>query len=113
MGTNKTNRRNRGPHVHLNLNVRGMGVSATMGINERCAELREEGHQVFKLGLGQSPFPVPRCVVEELRANAWRKDYLPVRGLRELREAVATITGGSTTSTAPPPTFSSGRAPRS
>jgi len=83
------NRRNNGPHKQLNLNVRGMGVSATMGINERCAEMRLAGRRVFKLGLGQSPFPVPTPVVEELKANAWRKDYLPVRGLRELREAVA------------------------
>ena len=34
-------------------------------------------------------FPVPECVVDELRRNAHRKDYLPVKGLPELREAVA------------------------
>lgn len=89
MAKNNRNRRNHGPQVYLNLNVRGMGLSATMGINERCGEMRANGRQVFRLGLGQSPFPVPASVVEELRANAWRKDYLPVRGLRELREAVS------------------------
>lgn len=75
--------------VHLNLNVRGMKPSATVAINERSDALRREGRQVFKLGLGQSPFPVPSPVVEELRANAFQKDYLPVRGLPALREAVA------------------------
>lgn len=77
------------PDVHLNLNVRGLDVSATLAINERSAQLRNEGRRIFRLGLGQSPFPVPRVVVEELRNRAHEKDYLPVRGLRELREAVA------------------------
>lgn len=75
--------------VHLNLNVRGLPLSATLEINERSNRLIREGRQVCKLGLGQSPFPVPQPVVEELRANAHQKDYLPVRGLRELQGAVA------------------------
>lgn len=41
------------------------------------------------MGLGQSPFPVPDPLVEALRRNAFRKDYLPVQGLRDLRDAVA------------------------
>ena len=81
--------RNRTLDVHLNLNVRGMTPSATVAINERCADLVREGHEVFKLGLGQSPFPVPESVVEELRSHAHQKDYLPVMGLQPLRQAVA------------------------
>lgn len=77
------------PEVHLNLNVRGLDLSATLAINERSAQLRHEGRRIFRLGLGQSPFPVPQVVVEELRNHAHEKEYLPVRGLRELREAVA------------------------
>lgn len=77
-----------GPHVHLNLNVRGRRQSATLAINQRCAELRRQGRKVFRLGLGQSPFPVPEPVVEALRRCAAEKDYLPVKGLPELREAV-------------------------
>jgi aspartate aminotransferase len=41
------------------------------------------------MGLGQSPFPVPDAVVQVLKENAHQKDYLPVRGLEALREAVA------------------------
>lgn len=77
------------PDVNLNLNVRGMGQSATVAINDRSNALRAEGREVFKLGLGQSPFPVPESVVAELQANAFQKDYLPVKGLLELRAAVA------------------------
>jgi aspartate aminotransferase len=75
--------------VHLNLNVRGMAASATVALNERCNELLAEGRPIYKLGLGQSPFPVPLPVVEELRTQAFQKDYLPVKGLPELRQAVA------------------------
>jgi aspartate aminotransferase len=83
------NQRHRAPDVHLNLNVRGMGQSATLSINDLSNRLRKEGKQVYKLGLGQSPFPVPLSVVDELKTNAWRKEYLPVQGLYELRQAVA------------------------
>ena len=77
------------PDINLNLNVRGMKPSATVAINELSNELLDAGKQVFKLGLGQSPFPVPASVVTELQVNAYQKDYLQVVGLRELREAVA------------------------
>ena len=74
---------------HVNLNVRGLPVSATLGINERSNQLLAEGRKIYKMGLGQSPFPVPLPVVEELQANAHQKDYLPVRGLPALQQAVA------------------------
>jgi len=73
---------------HLNPNVLGLPPSATLAINERSNELISQGRKVYKLGLGQSPFPVPRPVVEALRRAAPEKDYLPVRGLRPLREEV-------------------------
>jgi aspartate aminotransferase len=73
----------------LNQNVRGLRPSATLAINERCEVLRREGRRIYKLGLGQSPFPVPLPVVEALKANAFQKDYLAVKGLRQLRESVA------------------------
>lgn len=75
--------------IHLNLNVRGLPVSATLGINEQSNKLLAGGKQVYKLGLGQSPFPVPTSVVRELQNNAHQKDYLPVKGLPALCEAVA------------------------
>ncbi len=66
-----------------------MTPSATVAINERCNALRAEGREVFKLGLGQSPFPVPEVVVRELQNFAHEKDYLPVKGLLALRNAIA------------------------
>ena len=77
------------PDINLNLNVRAIPQSATLAINEKSDTLRKEGRTIFKLGLGQSPFPVPAPVVEELKVNAYHKEYLPVKGLPQLREAVA------------------------
>lgn len=77
------------PDVHLNLNVRGLSLSATLAINEISNDLIRQGKPVIKLGLGQSPFPVPQVVEDALKANAHQKDYLPVAGLRKLRGAVA------------------------
>lgn len=76
-------------HINLNLNVRGLAPSATLAINERSLELQQKGQNVYRLGLGQSPFPVPPRVVQALRENAHEKTYLPVKGLYELRRAVA------------------------
>ncbi len=75
--------------VHLNMNVRGLEMSATVAINELSAELIRQGRTISKLGLGQSPFPVPGTVVDALRANAAQKAYLAVRGLQELRDSIA------------------------
>jgi len=70
-----------------------MGASATVAINERCNAMLQRGERVYKLGLGQSPFPVPQPVVQALRDAAHEKDYLPVRGLRALRDEVAAYHG--------------------
>ena len=66
-----------------------MPPSATVAINEHSNALLSRGEKVFKFGLGQSPFPVPDSVVQALRDHAHEKDYLPVRGLQQLRQAVA------------------------
>ncbi|MCH8489629.1 MAG: aminotransferase class I/II-fold pyridoxal phosphate-dependent enzyme [Oceanicaulis sp.] len=76
------------PSVQLNLNVRGLGLSATLAINERSAALQAEGRQISRLGLGQSPFPVPDIMQRALRAHAHEKDYLPVQGLPALRASI-------------------------
>lgn len=76
------------PSVQLNLNVRGLGLSATLEINERSAALIAQGRKISRLGLGQSPFPVPDILQRRLAQNTGQKDYLPVQGLKALREAI-------------------------
>ncbi len=72
----------------MNLNLRGMPLSATLNINEKSNNMIKQGKKIYKLGLGQAPFPVPNAVIKALKDNANKKDYLPVKGLYELREAV-------------------------
>ncbi len=76
------------PKAHLNQNLGGFSISATIAIQQLCRELQKEGRKIYRLGLGQSPFPVPEQVVEALRDNAHQKDYLAVKGLQELRQTL-------------------------
>ena len=75
--------------MDLKKNIIGLKASATLAINELSQKLITEGKEVFKFGLGQSPFPVPDIIVKELQKNAHQKDYLNVSGLIGLREEVA------------------------
>lgn len=75
----------------LNSNIADIDLSATLAINERSKALQLEGKSIYRLGLGQSPFPVPDKVVAALVENSDKKDYLPVKGLPALRRAVASF----------------------
>jgi aspartate aminotransferase len=66
--------------------------SSTLKINEISRELENKGKKVFKFGFGQSPFEIPISIVNELKNNAYQNKYLPMQGLKELREAVAKYT---------------------
>lgn len=76
-------------NIFINNNLEGLRESPTLRINQHCKELAAQGRKIYKLGLGQSPFPVPSPVVNSLRLHAPEKDYLHVQGLPQLRQAVA------------------------
>lgn len=76
-------------HWQLDNKVQQLKPSATLLINEHSQKLIRAGKEVFKLGFGQSPFPVPDEIVLKLQQHAAVKDYLPVKGLPSLRQAVA------------------------
>ena len=63
--------------------------SSTLVINEKCKNLINQGKKVYQFGFGQSPFPVPEKIVEALKKNAHRKEYLPIQGLSQLRESIS------------------------
>ena len=69
--------------------IKQLKLSSTLKINEISKNLEKEGKEVIKFGFGQSPFQVPDKIVEELKKNAHQKNYLPIQGLDELREAIA------------------------
>jgi len=70
-------------------NLINIKSSSTLSINEKSKQMQKEGKKVFKFGLGQSPFPVPFSIVNELKKRAHEKDYLNVSGLLELRNQIA------------------------
>ena len=79
----------RGISNYLNPIIGGLPSSATLKVNEECRRIQSEGGTVYKLGFGESPFPVPVCMQEELVKNKHMNEYLPVQGAPVVREAVA------------------------
>ena len=69
--------------------IKDLKPSSTLKINEISRELEIKGEKIFKFGFGQSPFQVPLDIVNELKNNALQNKYLPMQGLKELRETVA------------------------
>ena len=63
--------------------------SSTLVINEKSKDLISKGKKIYQFGFGQSPFPVPEKIVEALKKNAHRKEYLPIQGLPQLRENIS------------------------
>jgi aspartate aminotransferase len=72
--------------------VKNLKASSTLKINEFSRELENKGEKIFKFGFGQSPFQVPLDVVEELKKNSHQNKYLPMQGLKELRDTIAKYT---------------------
>ena len=72
--------------------VKGLEPSSTLKINEISGELEDKGEKIFKFGFGQSPFQIPNDIVNALKDNAYQNKYLPMQGLKELRETVAKYT---------------------
>ena len=70
-------------------NILELKQSSTLVINEKCKELIRNGKKVYQFGFGQSPFPVPEKIVNALKDNAHRKEYLPIQGLDKLRESIS------------------------
>lgn len=63
--------------------------SSTLLLNEQSESLARTGQQIFRLGFGQSPFPVSPVLRDALIESAHRKEYTSVQGLALLREKVA------------------------
>ena len=70
--------------------IKVLKPSATLQINEETKRLQSQGKKIYKFGFGQSPFPIPKIIRNELKNNVHQNKYLPMQGLVELREAVAT-----------------------
>lgn len=63
-----------------------MKMSPTLRANMKQAKSTKK---IFKLGFGQSPFPVPQIMVKELQKQAHLKHYGASQGEVQLREAIS------------------------
>ncbi len=77
--------------IPLSAALMNVPKSATLAINEKSSQLQREGRDIIRLGLGQSPFPVPEIMVNSLKAYASAKDYMAVQGYLPLREAISSF----------------------
>ena len=69
--------------------VKDLKPSATLRMNEESKKLETQGTKIFKFGFGQSPFQIPKDIVDELKNNAYQNKYLPMQGLPELRSSIS------------------------
>ena len=70
-------------------NILKLKESSTLAINEKSKDLINSGKKIYRFGFGQSPFQIPHKIVEELKLNAHKKEYLPIQGLPELRDKIS------------------------
>ena len=77
--------------VKIKKSILKLKESSTLVINEKSKHLIKQGKKVYQFGFGQSPFPVPEKIVEVLKKNAHRKEYLPIQGLPKLRESISNL----------------------
>ena len=69
--------------------VKNLEPSSTLKTNEISKELEDSGKEIFKFGFGQSPFEIPTNIVSALKDNANHNIYLPMQGMKKLREVIA------------------------
>ena len=69
--------------------IKKIKPSSTLLINEKSNKLEREGKKIFKFGFGQSPFKIPEDIVNELKINAHQNKYLPMQGLKDLRDSIS------------------------
>ena len=50
--------------------VKNLKPSSTLRINEISRNLELEGKKIYKFGFGQSPFQIPKDVINELKNKA-------------------------------------------
>ncbi len=76
-------------NTRINKQIFNLKESATLYINQLALDLRDKGQNICHLGFGESPFPVPKAMQDELSNNVHKKHYISGNGLPKLRKAIA------------------------
>ena len=70
-------------------NFSNITPSATLSLNDRINKMTADGNEITHFGFGGSPFPIPPFMINALQENAYKNEYLPVKGLVSLRNCLA------------------------
>jgi aspartate aminotransferase len=75
----------------LSLRIENLSESATIAMSRKSRELREQGHDVISLSLGEPDFGTPDFIKEAAKAaiDEGFSHYPPIPGYADLREAIA------------------------
>lgn len=78
-------------HAHLSQALRRIAASPTTAMTDRATALREAGHDIISLSVGEPDFPTPPHVIEAAKAalDAGDTKYTPVTGTLRLKQAAA------------------------
>lgn len=74
----------------LTAQAQELRLSATLEINELVKEQSDNGKRVVHLGFGEATFPIARGVRDAHQSSS-NTSYLPVAGLKMLREVSLTV----------------------
>ena len=69
-----------GSHL-LRRDLSAYAGASNLSLNDKVLQLIKEGHEIYHLAFGQSPFPVPDKLVQGLCKHAGRNEYLSTKGL--------------------------------
>ena len=78
-------------HKFLSKRVNNLSESATLEMTRKSRQLKEQGHDVINLSIGEPDFNTPECIknaaIDAINENITH--YTPVSGYKILREAIA------------------------
>lgn len=74
--------------IELSDEINSIPHSPTLWANDLVWEKRGKGEQVFHMGFGESPFPVPERLLQAVADNAGRQQYYPAPGVPEILETI-------------------------
>lgn len=75
----------------LRPDLKNYKAASNLGFNEVIQNRINNGEKLYHMAFGQSPFPVYDKAVDALKEHAGENAYLPVAGIKQLREAIASF----------------------
>lgn len=77
--------------IQIAKKIKNIGASETAQMQKKVMELESRGNKVIKFHIGEPDFPVSANIIEKIKSalDGGKTKYGDLRGLKELRDAVA------------------------